>query len=185
MVPDAMSKPHDLALSQHHKSSPTRRAINTYLLPTLLDRLVDDEPRQQTETPESYAVSPERMRAIVQRDLVWLLNTTNLADEIDASLYPQAATSVLNYGVPPFAGGFISERNWNEIERIVRHAILTFEPRFLGESLQIIPLADVSSDQNYNVLSFEIRGLVHMQPYPMAFLVQSSLDLETRRLVFK
>lgn len=180
-----MSSTHNPNPVRRSKSTPTRRAMNTYLLPTLLDRLVDDEPKQETETPESYAVSPERMRAIVQRDLVWLLNTTSLADEIDATAYPQAATSVLNYGVPPFAGGFISERNWNEIERIVRHAILTFEPRFLAESLQIIPLVDVSSDQNYNVLSFEIRGLVHMQPYPMEFLVQSSLDLETRRLVFK
>lgn len=163
----------------------TKRNTHTYLLPTLLDRLVDDEPSKKTEAPEAYAVSPERMRAIVQRDLVWLLNTTSLDDEIDAALYPQVVSSVVNYGVPPFAGTFIAQRNWGEIERIVRRAITTFEPRFLSDSLRIVPLIDASSDQNYNVLSFEIRGLIHMQPYPMEFMVQSTLDLETRRLAFK
>jgi type VI secretion system protein ImpF len=125
------------------------------------------------------------MRAIVQRDLLWLLNTTSLEDEIDAALYPQVISSVVNYGVPPFAGTFIAQRNWAEIERIVRRVIETFEPRFLPQNLQITPLVDASSDQHYNVLSFEIRGLIHMQPYPMEFIVQSSFDLETRRLIFK
>ena len=31
-------------------------------------------------------------------------------------------------------------------------------------------------------LSFRFSGLIHMDPYPMAFTAQSSLDLETGRM---
>ncbi len=34
----------------------------------------------------------------------------------------------------------------------------------------------------YNVLLFEIRALIHLKPYPLAFTVQSAVDLETNRM---
>lgn len=157
----------------------------TRLLPTLLDRLLDDAPGEQTEAPEDYAVSPRRMREIVQRDLSWLLNTTSLEDEIDRKAMPLAALSVINYGVPPLAGSYLSQRQWAEIELVVRRAITEFEPRILPETLAVVPLEDPRGDPHYNVVQFEIRGMVHMQPYPTEFMVRSSLDLESRRVVFK
>lgn len=39
------------------------------------------------------------MREILQRDLTYLLNTTNREDEIDRTRYPEAASSTINYGV--------------------------------------------------------------------------------------
>lgn len=170
-------------MSQPERTQSVARRAQTRLLPTLLDRLVDNAPHEKTESPDAYAVSPGQMREIVQRDLSWLLNTTNLEDEIDREAMPLVASSVLNYGVPAFAGRFVDERNWQEVERIVRRAVLEFEPRLLPETLEVVPLSNDHSS-SYNVLRFEIRGLVHMQPYPMEFLVQSSLDLETSRLSF-
>jgi type VI secretion system protein ImpF len=155
------------------------------LLPTLLDRLVDNAPTTGIEVPEHYAMSASQMREVVQRDLSWLLNTTSLEDEINRALYPEAAASVINYGVPPFAGTFMGTRRWEEVDRIIRRAILDFEPRLLPESLQIVPLTPPGGEHQYNVLLFEIRGLVYMRPYPAEFMVQSSLDLETSRLQFK
>lgn len=162
-----------------------RRSPRHYLLPTVLDRLLDHEPEKSSEAPESYAMTSGQVRAVVQRDLTWLLNTTHLGHVLDEERYPEVASSVLNYGIPAFAGSFISERQWGEIERIIRRAIKDFEPRLLPGSVRVLPLVAQGEKTVYNVLHFEIHALLHMQPYPTEFMVQSSLDLETSRLTFK
>jgi len=158
------------------------RRPNAQLLPTLFDRLRDDEPLRQTENADAYAVTRAQMREIIRRDLTYLLNTTNREDEIDRTCYPAAASSTINYGVPPVAGGYLSAHKWNDIVTIVRRAILDFEPRLIPGSLEVKPLLREDAPKRYNTLVFEIRGLIHMDPYPMAFTAQSSLDLETSRM---
>lgn len=160
----------------------TPRRPNTYLMPTLLDRLRDDAPQRQTEAPGEYAVTRAQMRDIVQRDLAYLLNTTNIEGQIDRARYPQAAASTVNFGVPPLAGKFMATRKWADIETIIRRAITDFEPRLVPDSLSVSPLSDKDGEVQYNALAFEVRGMISMDPYPMEFMVQSSLDLETSQL---
>lgn len=169
------------SLSGHERQATPRRA-NTYLMPTLLDRLRDDAPQRQTEAPGEYAVTRAQMRDIVQRDLAYLLNTTNIEDQIDRSRYPDAAASTVNFGVPPLAGKFMATRKWADIETIIKRAITDFEPRLVPDSLSVSPLADKRGEVQYNALVFEVRGKISMDPYPMEFMVQSSLDLETSQL---
>jgi type VI secretion system protein ImpF len=88
----------------------------------------------------------------------------------------------VNFGVPPLAGAFTATRKWEDIEKIIRTAISEFEPRLISDSLSIAPLAGVDADVHYNVLAFEIRCMIRMDPYPLEFMVQSSLDLETSQL---
>jgi type VI secretion system protein ImpF len=158
------------------------RRASTHLLPTLLDRLRDDAPRRHTEAPGEYAVTRAQMRDIVQRDLAFLLNTTSIEDLIDRERYPQAAASTVNFGVPPLAGAFMASRDWGEIEQIIRRAIGEFEPRLISETLSVAPLTAIDADAHYNVLAFEVRGMIQMDPYPLEFMVQSSLDLETSQV---
>jgi type VI secretion system protein ImpF len=161
------------------------RRPNAQLLPTLLDRLRDDAPTRLTEGPGEYTATRTQMREIIQRDLTYLLNTTNREDEIDRERFPQAASSTLNYGVPPVAGSYLSEHKWDDIIGIVQRAIEDFEPRLIPGSLKVRPLLKEDAPHRYNVLLFEISGLVHMDPYPMSFTAQSSLDLETSRIAVK
>ena len=163
----------------------TPRRPNSQLLPTLFDRLRDDAPHRNTEAPQEYTVTRAQMRKIIQRDLTYLLNTTNREDEIDRARYPQAASSTLNYGVPALAGSYLSGRKWDDIIRIVQRAIEDFEPRLMPGDLVVRLLDRKPTENEYNVLRFEIRGRVHMNPYPMAFTAQSSLDLETRSISIK
>lgn len=161
------------------------RRPNAQLLPTLFDRLRDDTPLRQTESPSEYAVTRSQMRAIIQRDLTFLLNTTNREDEIDRGRFAAAASSTINYGVPAVAGTYLSEHKWSDIVDIIRRAILDFEPRLIPSSLVVAPLEKEDAPHRYNVLLFEISGLIHMDPYPMAFTAQSSLDLESSRISVK
>ena len=158
------------------------RRANTHLMPTLLDRLRDDAPQRQTEAPAEYTVTRAQMRDIVQRDLAFLLNTGSIEDLIDRVRYPRAAASTINFGVPPLAGTFMASREWSEIEKIIRRAIEEFEPRLIADKLNVAPLASGNGGVEHNTLSFEVRGMIQMDPYPLEFMVQSSLDLETSHL---
>lgn len=159
------------------RSAPHR--ASSHLLPTLMDRLRDDAPQRLIETPEHYAVTRKQLRDIIQRDLAFLLNTTNIEDLIDRDRYPQAAASTVNFGVPPLAGAFLASRRWSDIEQMIRRAITEFEPRLIPGSLVVAPCQAIDAGEHHNILSFEVRGMVQMDPYPLEFMVQSSLDLDT------
>lgn len=151
-------------------------------MPTLLDRLCDDAPHESSEAPQTYAFNRGRMRETVLRDLSLLLNTTDQSDLIDAAQYPAAANSTLNYGVPALAGGYLSEKKWADIERMIRRAITQFEPRLVPQTLRVKPLLKDQASANYNVLTFEISGHIQISPYPIEFTVQSAVDLENSRI---
>jgi len=153
------------------------------LLPTLFDRLRDDAPARGSEMPAEYTVTPSQMRDIVQRDLAFLLNTTNAEDLIDRLRHPEAAASTINFGVPALAGSYIAGRKWADIETIIRRAISDYEPRLLPDSIKVSPLTrEGTRSDSYNVLMFEIRAMIDLRPYPMELTVQSSVDLETNRI---
>lgn len=158
------------------------RRANSHLLPTLLDRLRDDAPHRKTEALGEFAVTRAQMRDILQRDLAFLLNTTSIEDQIDRDRYPEAAASTVNFGVPPLAGHYLASRKWPELETVIRRAILDFEPRLMPDTLCITPIDKAGHESSYNVLIFEVSGMIHMDPYPLEFLVQSSVDLETSRM---
>lgn len=158
------------------------RRVNTYLLPTLLDRLRDDAPQRETEALGEFAVTRAQMRVILQRDLAFLLNTTSIEDQIDRVRYPAVGASTVNFGVPPLAGQYLASRQWDDLEKVIQRAITEFEPRLMPDTLAVVPLFKQDAPNNYNVLTFEVRGMVHMDPYPLEFLVQSSIDLETSRM---
>jgi type VI secretion system protein ImpF len=182
-------------LRKHHQHSDMTIADNrsnrqplpvrphAHLLPTLFDRLRDDHPQRRTESAAEIALSRTKMLQIVQRDLAYLLNTTNMHWGPEHPHFPAVESSTLNYGIPPLAGGYLSEKKWRDFESIIHKAILHFEPRILPDSLHVVPYKQKDdSEKDYNILKFEIRGLVRMNPYPIEFLVQSSVDLETNRL---
>lgn len=168
--------------SQHNSS---KRRANQQYLPTLLERLCDDEPSQSSESPEAYVVGKGELKRIIQRDLMYLLNTINQDDLIDAQRWPHVAMSTANYGVQAFAGGHVASKRWEDVEQIICQAIWLFEPRIVAHTLQVRPVLQQGGFANYNVLSFEITGHIHMQPYPLEFTVQSSFDMESSRFNFR
>ncbi|MDR5741425.1 type VI secretion system baseplate subunit TssE [Caballeronia sp. LZ019] len=168
--------------SRDARAGSASRRGNTHLMPALIDRLRDDAPHRRTEAPGEYAVTRAQLREIIQRDLSYLLNATNLGSEIDAGRYPLVAASTVNFGVPPLAGAFMASRKWSDIEQTIKDAIFAFEPRLVPNSLQVVPCSEGDRHGRHNEVAFEIRGMIDVEPYPLEFLVQSSLDLESSRL---
>lgn len=147
------------------------------LQPSLLDRLTDDHPEQAQESREQRVFSVQRLREAVLRDLAWLLNTTNLEAGTDLSAHPEAARSVLNFGIADLSGVSVSSADVGEIERGLRQAILDFEPRILRPSLSV-RLEINESQMNHNAMTFLIEGELWAQPVPLHMYLKTEIDLD-------
>lgn len=149
------------------------------LQPALLDRLTDHDPTRKVEGRDERVLSRAQLRASVLRDLTWLFNSTNLSSSVDLSAYPLVAQSTVNYGLAALAGNPVASLEFAEVERILKEAILRFEPRILPHTLTVrgIPAKDPTGQ--HNVLSLEITGQLWSQPYPLELLIKTDMDLES------
>ena len=149
------------------------------LQPALLDRLTDERPDRRTETASARVIDAQRLRRAVLRDLSWLFNTTRLAGDDLAALNDDARRSVVNFGLPPFAGELASTLDITELESAIRQSIVDFEPRIDPESLAVTAITQQVAIDHHNVVSVEIRGRLWAQPVPLELLLRTDLDLET------
>jgi type VI secretion system protein ImpF len=147
------------------------------LQPSLLDRLTDNEPEQRQESREKRILSPAKLRESVRRDLTWLFNTANLTTVMDLANFPAVAESVLNYGMPSLSGRTTSSVEIPEMERLLRQAIWTFEPRLNKNSIRVRLVADPLL-MSHNALSFSIEAELWAQPIPLRLFLKTEIDLE-------
>ena len=145
------------------------------LLPSVLDRLLDDDPTNNQEAPKARHQVLRELKQSVRRDLENLLNTRwrcmvwppNL-DEVDLSL--------INYGIPDFTGanmGAPSERE--RLRQIVERIVKKFEPRFKSIKVKLLD----NSDKADRTLRFRIDALLHAEPAPEPVTFDSQLDSTT------
>lgn len=165
-------------------STPTK--ARDRLQPALLDRLTDDDPLSQVESPEQRVLNRTRMREAVLRDLGWLFNTTAMP-VVKGGLddFPEVARSVLNYGLPALSGTTTSSLDPVALEVQVRRAIMAHEPRILPDTLQVQTVVLEDQLDHHNQVSFLISGQLWAQPVPLELMLHTDLDLETGRVEIK
>jgi type VI secretion system protein ImpF len=148
------------------------------LQPSLLDRLTDDEPGKSEESREKRVISATRLRDCVSRDISWLLNCVNLGASVPLDDYPEVASSVLNFGIPDLTGAALSGIDADALQRLIREAILAFEPRLTPNTLQISAKVD-SQRMDGQSLTFNIDSEMWAQPIPLNLYLKTEVDLET------
>ena len=156
------------------------------LQPSLLDRLLDQEPEKISESLEARALTRPQLRAAVLRDLSWLLNAVRQEPDEKSSMQAEVANwrdadlarrSVLNFGLPAFSGFSISSMNSGAVERSVAEAIRTFEPR-LDPKTVVVELLP-SDGNHHNTMRLVIRAQMWSQPVPLDLLLSAAMDAET------
>ena len=96
---------------------------------SVLDRLIDNEPHSQVESPLSRAQSVRVLKAAVRRDLEWLLNTRRIFEEPDEAL-KEVNRSTYVFGLPDFSSfTMVSASDQTKLVRQLLAAIKLFEPR--------------------------------------------------------
>ncbi|ELQ6262280.1 GPW/gp25 family protein [Cronobacter malonaticus] len=150
--------------------------------PTLLDRLLDDEPKARHEAYDASFTNARRYRQQVLRDIDVLLNNTNIETLIDPVRHPAVVNSVINHGLAPLSGKYATPQSWAAVEQAIRNALLRFEPRIIPASLVVRPKRQSTPG---TTLLFEIAALLYWQPEPVGLVVSGSYDTETEKTTLK
>lgn len=142
---------------------------------SVIDRLIDADPNNQSEAPLTRAQSVRQLKQALRRDLEWLLNTRRVPDEqVESS--DEMKNSVLTYGLPDVSNYTIaSSRDMNRLAWLIEGAVSTFEPRLDGAKVLMEPMVEGSS----RVLRFTIEGLLRMQPAPERVSFDTVLEMSS------
>ena len=147
-------------------------------LPSLLDRLTDDDPGMKRPETDRFILDLERYRFAVVRDIDWLLNTTTSARPEEIEGLELTSGSVLNYGMPPLSGGTVLSIDPRALEQRIRDVIVRFEPRIVPTSVRI-EVHLTGTVMSHRSLSFQLEGMLWAVPLPEQIYVRTEVDLET------
>ncbi len=153
----------------------TRPANNQPLLPSVLDRIKDNEPDVSIDAPRNQAQVLRELKQSVRRDLEDLLNTRwrfvgwpeNLSHLDD---------SLINYGIPDFAAADLdAAQNPDVLLAAIADCIRRFEPRLRNVRLQQLDTDDYAS----RTFRFRIDGVLCVEPLEDPVRFDSSLEPAT------
>ena len=148
------------------------------LRPPFWDRLTADP---TAITSADLRVDARQFIAAVRRDIERLLNTRR-TDLLDLAHLPEAAASLLGYGLPDlsiYSGR--SSRDRRTICELITDLLRKFEPRLVPASIRVeyvdggqsVGLATASQAR------FRIRALLHVEPLRQPVTFDTSVDMET------
>ena len=145
------------------------------LIPSVLDRLLDDRPSETREPAKSRSQVLRELKASVRRDLENLLNTrwrcTAWPENLD-----DLELSLVNYGVPDITGADLgSPTERREFLRILERVIRRFEPRFKSVRVEMLDNAEPLD----RTLRFRIDATLYAEPAPEPVVFDSSLQPAT------
>ncbi len=139
---------------------------------SLLDRLIDTEPKVALDSPLTRSQSVRQLRASLRHDLEWLLNTRRNPDEAPESL-AELRQSLYNYGLPDMSAFSISSpKDQSRLTWLLESAIAIFEPRLEAIKVSMEPISPGS-----RILRFQIEGMLRMDPAPERISFDTVLEL--------
>lgn len=141
------------------------------ITPSVIDRLIDMEPKLSTEAPKSRSQSLSELKQSVRRDIEWLLNSRNTKSEVPEGL-EEVRKSLAVYGLPDFTG--MSSKDVDDRKDLVEsieYAIRFFEPRIM--KLKVI-LDETNIVQRG--VRFKIQGVLRVEPTPEPIVFDTVLQ---------
>lgn len=146
------------------------------LLPSLLDRLLDDHPEESREPAWREVQVVRVLKASLCRDLQNLLNAHRLLTTIP-EVYSELKTSLLNYGLPDLQSMEVREdHDLGLLCRLIEESIQAFEPRLQG--VRVRPVIDAEGKKPIDRrVRFEIEAVLVVEPLREPVLFSSSLDV--------
>jgi type VI secretion system protein ImpF len=142
------------------------------IVPSMLDRLLDDEPDKSREVARTNVQSLRDIKASVRRDLENLLNTRARCVSWPPSL-EQLPLSLVNYGLPDFTNTYANAvADPDTFIKVVKFAIEQFEPRLRDVRVELVR-GDVATDR---ALRFKIDATLYVEPVEDKVFYNSSLE---------
>jgi type VI secretion system protein ImpF len=144
------------------------------LLTSVLDRLIDLEPRVSTEPPAGRARQLAQIKEAVKRDLEWLLNSKQTLGALTG--LPHLDASAWSYGLPDLSASSLASAVDRERLRLaIEAAIRRFEPRLQG--VEVTQVEARASDRS---IRFRIDAMLRVDPAPEQVTFDSMFQLATK-----
>ncbi len=139
------------------------------VLPSLLDRLIDDEPQQILSSVKGFSILLKEIKANIRRDLENLLNT-RIYRQNDIDELNELEQSLVNYGLPDFSRvQYSSEEHRERFRAVVQQAIKKFEPRLQRVRVDISP----AGEEYERTLYLKISAVLMVEPNPVPLIFDS------------
>lgn len=151
------------------------------IVPSVLDRLLDNEPEAAQEPTADRYQSVRELKRSVARDLEALLNTRREALDEIPSEFTEVNRSLVNYGLQDFtAFNLLSLSDRNRVRRALEQVIAAFEPRLERVRVNLEP-----PREHDRTLRFRIEALLNMKPATEPVTFDTVLQLYTQAYVVK
>jgi len=145
------------------------------LVPSVLDRLLDDNPAAGAEPIKNQHQVLREMKLSVQRDLQNLLNTRWRCVSWPPDL-ENLQQSLVNYGIPDFTGvKFASAVDGEEFRKVIETVIKKYEPRFQKVTVRILR----DSEERGRVLRLRIDAMLYAEPAPEPVSFDTTVEAST------
>lgn len=139
---------------------------------SVLDRLIDRDPKNHSEVPFTRAQSLRELKLALKRDLEWLLNTRKTIEPSSDSAR-ETVRSVFHYGFADISSkSVLSSRDQIDLVRDMEASIAIFEPRLKRAKVRMEQV-----EGSYRMLKFVIEGLLCMDPAPEPVRFDTVLEL--------
>lgn len=155
------------------------RSSERPIQPSLVDRLMDDEPHLSDDSGVTWSESVENYKRAVLRDLEWLLNTrqTSVPPPDD---FPELQKSLYCYGLPDISSMSRDDRDVHRrLQRHVDELVRTFEPRLASVRVSFGEDEDPDSKR----IRFSVEGLLRMDPQPERVEFDTILEIASGRFI--
>jgi type VI secretion system protein ImpF len=159
----------------------SRIPIDQPLTPSVLDRLLDDDPATTKETAKMRTQVLRELKQSLRRDLENLLNTRRRAKNVPEDL-EELSVSLVNYGIPDITGADLgAASNRADFAQTIEQILRDFEPRFKSVHVEMLD----NPDPVQRTLRFRIEGLLHAEPAPEPIAFDSALEPATGNVEVK
>jgi type VI secretion system protein ImpF len=149
-----------------------KRDANGPVMLSVLDRLIDRDPKTRAEVPLTRPQSLRELKLALKRDLEWLLNTRKTIDLAPDSAR-ETVRSVYHYGFADISSkSVLSTRDHSDLVRDMESAIAFYEPRLKRARVRMELV-----EGSYRTLKFVIEGLLCMDPAPEPVRFDTVLEL--------
>lgn len=150
-----------------------RTELERTVLPSLLDRLTDEQPAVPADPPLRAAESARAFRDAVHRDVEWLLNTRRTIVRVPPGC-AEVRRSVHEYGLPDTTGIAIGTREGREwLLAALQDALERFEPRLGTPRVRLVE----HDGGGLPSVRFTVEALLRMDPSPELVVFDTVLEV--------
>jgi type VI secretion system protein ImpF len=140
--------------------------------PSVLDRLIDDDPRSNVEPALTRSQSVRQFKTALRRDLEWLLNARRTITPVPEDC-DQLPRSVFTFGLPDITSmSKDSRESFEKLARMIQSAIDVFEPRLTDVTVELRE----GNSKLLRDVHFVIDGILKLDPMPERVMFDTRQD---------